>query len=265
MGRCPENICFHQINRLYSSLMPSIPHYPAYSCAYYHLLPPTKYYTAYYPLHTIVSVPHAAASMNTTTWALITTRGVDTSDHFNFTEATHYDAHLTLFWLRPRIMLTWSNACLQTRLRFPFLRPDTFQSVSMRGKFFWMHLRGPRECICVADPPARPRASLPPRAYKRCRGWQQASFFSNTNTKSNINTNTHIKYQYKYTNQISIQIQRPLLHDIVKGCQWHLSTKFHTEVFWTYFTNISYHKMCYFPTHAQELSTLICLESEPIS
>ena len=184
------------------------------------------------------------------------------------------------------MILTWSNACLQTRLRFPFLRPDTFQSVSMRGKFFWMHLRGPRECIviqyntmqynasprkgpreciCVADPPARPRASLPPRAYKRCRGWQQPSFFSNTNTKSNININTHIKYQYKYTNQISIQIQRPLLHDIVKGCQWHLSTKFHTEVFWTYFTNISYHKMCYFPTHAQELSTQICLESEPLS
>ena len=69
-----------------------------------------------------------------------------------------------------------------------------------------MHLGEPRECICVADPPARPRASLPPRAYKRCRGWQQASFFSNTNTKSNINTNTHIKYQYKYIHQISIQI-----------------------------------------------------------
>ena len=70
--------------------------------------------------------------------------------------------------------------------------------------------KGPRECICVADPPARPRASLPPRAYKRCRGWQQASFFSNTNTKSNINTNTHIKYQYKYIHQISIQMQNQI-------------------------------------------------------
>ena len=75
-------------------LLCSIPYYPLLLCL---LSPTTPYYTAYYPLHTIVSVPHAAASMNTTTWALITTRGVDTSDHFNFTEATHYDAHLTLF------------------------------------------------------------------------------------------------------------------------------------------------------------------------
>ena len=54
------------------------------------LSPTTTYYTAYYPLHIIVSVPHAAASMNTTTWALITTRGVDTSDQFNFTVHRSY-------------------------------------------------------------------------------------------------------------------------------------------------------------------------------
>ena len=87
MGRCPENICFHQINRLYSSLMPSIPYYPLLLCL---LSLTTPYYTAYYPLHIIVSVPHAAASMNTTTWALITTRGVDTSDQFNFTVHRSY-------------------------------------------------------------------------------------------------------------------------------------------------------------------------------
>ena len=68
-------------------LLCSIPYYPLLLCL---LSPTTPYYTAYYPLHTIVSVPHAAASMNTTTWALITTRGVDTSDHFNFTVHRSY-------------------------------------------------------------------------------------------------------------------------------------------------------------------------------
>ena len=160
-------------------------------------------------------------------------------------------------WHIPKRFNAW-KILLDASPRTEGMHSNTIQYNTMQYKYKYntMHLRGPRECICVADPPARPRASLPPRAYKRCRGWQQASFFSNTNTKSNINTNAKSNINTNTTTITSKYCQ---------GLSMPLIDQVHTEVFWTYSTNISYHKMCYFPTQPQKFSTQICLESEPLS
>ena len=198
------------------------------SYAFYPLLPPTlvptiTYYTAYYPLHTIVSVPHAAASMNTTTWALITTRGVDTSDHFNFTEATHYDAHLTLFWLLDhvsynidlikcvftnKIKISFSpswhipkrfNAwkiLLDASPRTEGMHSNTIQYNAIqcisKERTEGMHLRG-----WPARPPSRIFAAS---GVQEMQGLAAGFFLFEYKYK--------IKYQYKYTHQISIQIHK---------------------------------------------------------
>ena len=234
------------------------------SYAFYPLLPPTlvptityypAYYTAYYPLHTIVSVPHAAASMNTTTWALITTRGVDTSDHFNFTEATHYDAHLTLFWLLdhvsynidlikcvftnkikvsfspswhiPKRFNAW-KILLDASPRTEGMHSNTIQYNAIqcisKERTEGMHLRG-----WPARPPSRIFAAsgvqemqglaagffLFEYKYKIKYQYKYTHHISIQIHTSNINTNTQIKYQYKYKDHYFTILSR-VVNDIYR-------------------------------------------------